>query len=194
MTGTQWLAMASKRRFDDGVSPAMLRQNLEERIPCSDSLIPPCWTLPNAKCTSFSSFNILCSCCLAWPPWTWEMIKFSYTNSLIEHLLFHYTSFLIVYDIWTLLTILQAIIFLPLMWNYLLRSIILFQFMETLFWSASQLLILTIYVLILPSNMFTFIELSYYEYCIHNHFLKLYTYYNLNQIDLACEVVQVNLI
>ncbi len=33
MTGTQWLAIASKRRQEDGVSPAGCKQKRDERIP-----------------------------------------------------------------------------------------------------------------------------------------------------------------
>jgi hypothetical protein len=33
MTGTQWLTIASKRRQDDGVSPAGCKQKRDERIP-----------------------------------------------------------------------------------------------------------------------------------------------------------------
>jgi len=57
ITGTQWLTMASKRRLEDGVSPAMFRQNLDKAMPWLDCLIPLLLMLPNVKCTSFSSLR-----------------------------------------------------------------------------------------------------------------------------------------
>ena len=57
ITGTQWLAMASKNRFEEGVSPAMLRQNLEDLMPLAARRIPSPRAVPKEKWTSFSSLS-----------------------------------------------------------------------------------------------------------------------------------------
>lgn len=68
ITGTQWLAIASNRRLEEGVSPARWRQNLDPCMPIVALLIPPLPLVPASKCTPASSFNNSYNCCRIMPP------------------------------------------------------------------------------------------------------------------------------